>query len=203
MNIFIVRHGATEWNEKDLVQGNIDLPLSEKGRKAVEKTAEYLKSINFKMVFTSNMERSKETGKIIAEKKGINDIISIKELNELDCGDWEGLSMNEIRGERVDEYKALMDSPDYKIPGGESFHDVVSRFKKGWEKLMDKTRGENILFVSHIVITRAFLYSKLGIPYNSIRNFILSNGSVSMFEFDRNRYFMKLWNYQPYKNEIS
>jgi broad specificity phosphatase PhoE len=39
MNIFIVRHGATEWNEKDLVQGNIDLSLSEKGKKAVEKTA--------------------------------------------------------------------------------------------------------------------------------------------------------------------
>jgi broad specificity phosphatase PhoE len=203
MNIFIVRHGATEWNEKDLVQGNIDLSLSEKGKKAVEKTAEYLKSIDFKVVFTSSMTRSKETGEIIAAKKGIKGVVSIKELDELDCGDWEGLSMDEIRGVRVDEYKALLKSPDYKIPGGESFHDVVSRFKKGWEKLLDKAHGENILFVSHIVITRAFLYSNLGIPYGSIRNFIINNGSVSMFEFDKNRYFMKLWNYQPYKNEIS
>ncbi len=202
MNIYIVRHGATEWNDKELVQGNIDLPLSSKGKEDVRKTAEYLKSIDFKSVFTSGMLRSKETGKIIADKKGIKTIISIPELNELDCGEWEGLSMEEVREKKGEEYQNLLKSPDYKIPGGESFHDVVHRFKIGWEKLMEKSKGENIVFVSHIVITRAFLYSNLGISYSSIRNFIINNGSVSMFEFDKNRYFMKLWNYLPYKNEI-
>ena len=204
MNIYIVRHGATEWNEKDLVQGNIDLSLSEKGHKEVEITADFIKNLKFDMVFTSGMRRAKETGEIIAKKKGLDELVSIKELDELDCGDWEGLSMDEIRTERKDEYINLLESPDYKIPGGESFHDVVSRFEKGWKKLMEIAKGRDILFISHIVITRAFLYKNLNIPYLSIRNFIINNGSVSLFEFDdkRGRYLMKLWNYIPYKDEI-
>ncbi len=201
MNIYIVRHGSTEWNEKDLVQGNIDIELSEKGRVEVEKTAEFLKNIRFKRIFSSEMKRAFHTAEIINKNKNL-EITTVKELNELDCGEWEGLTMQQIREERADEYSTLRKNPEYKIPGGESFMDVVRRFKVGWEKVMRMSSGEDFLFVTHIVITRAFLFTNMGIPYESVRSFIINNASFTHFEFDNGRYFLKLWNYRPYENGI-
>lgn len=201
MNIYIVRHGSTEWNEKDLVQGNIDIELSERGRAEVEKTAEFLKNIEFKRIFSSEMKRAFHTAEIINKNRNL-EITTVKELNELDCGDWEGLTMQQIREERADEYSKLKENPEYKIPGGESFMDVVRRFKVGWEKVMQMSNGEDFLFITHIVITRAFLFTNLGIPYESVRSFIINNASFTHFEFDNGRYFLKLWNYRPYENGI-
>ena len=201
MNIYIVRHGATSWNEKDIVQGNIDIELSEKGKSEVEKTAEYLKNLKFNKIFTSELRRTFNTAEIIG--KGRNaDIVKIKELNELDCGDWEGLTMEQIRNERAEEYAKLKADPEYKIPGGESFMDVVRRFKIGWQKVLKLSEGKDFLFITHIVITRAFLYSNLGVPYESVRSFVINNASFTHFEYDNGRYFLKLWNYRPYENGI-
>ncbi len=201
MNIYMVRHGATEWNEKDLVQGNIDIGLSKRGIEEVKKTAEFLKGFKFKRIFTSELRRAFHTAEILRGDRNI-EIVKVRELNELDCGQWEGLTMQEIRERRKKEYENLRRDPEYKIPGGESFMDVVRRFRKGWDKVLQASDGEDILFVTHIVITRAFLFSNLGIPYESIRAFVINNASFSHFEFDSDRYFLKLWNYRPYQNGI-
>ncbi len=196
MLIYLIRHGSTEWNEKDLVQGLIDLELSKIGISQVKKTGEFFNKKNIKKIFTSPLKRALQTAEILNEK--LNSEISIvEELRELDCGVWEGMKMDDVREKYRDVYQKLMESPFTKIPEGESFSDVVERFRIGWKKVLKSVDySSEIIVVGHIVIIRAFLYENMKIPYSIIRNFRIDNSSISIFEKIDERYIMKLWNYR-------
>ncbi len=202
MIIYLVRHGSTKWNEKDKVQGLINNELSKKGVEQVKETAKFLRNFKIDKIYASPLKRAYKTAEIINEKIK-SEIKVIDEFIELDCGVWEGMRMDEVRVKYEDIYKKLMLSPDVKIPDGESFRDVSERFKEGWKKVLDEGK-ENILIVSHIVITRAFLYENVKVPYSTLRNFKIENASLSIVEKNNEKYIVKLWNFTPwrYKNVL-
>jgi len=202
MNIYFVRHGATEWNNQEKIQGTSDIKLSKQGISNTIKTANFLKSYSFKNIFTSNLSRAKQTAKIISKENNNIPVSSFDYFNELDCGDWEGITLKNIKTKRAKEYNKLSTDPYFKIPNGESFANVEERFKKGWPIILEKSNNQNFVFITHIVITRVFLFSFIGIPYKSLRRFKIDNSSVSIIQKDNNKCFINLWNYKPYKDEL-
>ena len=120
MRIILIRHGSTIWNEEGKYQGTIDVPLSDRGRQEAEMVAERLREEKIKAIYSSNLGRARETAEIIARPHGLP-VQVIDELGEINFGDWEGLTAQEIKdkfGEQA--YRTWLEDPvNADISGGD------------------------------------------------------------------------------------
>ena len=90
MKVYLIRHGETDWNIDGKLQGKVDIPLNEKGRKVAELTRDALKEIDFDVAFSSPLSRAYDTAKIILEDREIP-IIKDERLIEIGFGAYEGV----------------------------------------------------------------------------------------------------------------
>lgn len=89
MNIIVVRHGQTDWNVRDLLQGRTDIELNETGKLQAIETASNLKNINIDAIFVSPLKRTRRTAEEINRTKNLNMTID-ERLIERGFGDYEG-----------------------------------------------------------------------------------------------------------------
>ena len=90
-----MRHGETDWNRERRFQGHADTPLNDSGRAQARELAEQLAVEDIDAVYTSDLLRARETAEIIAARLGA-DVVALRELREIDVGEWQGLSWPEI-----------------------------------------------------------------------------------------------------------
>lgn len=95
-HVFLVRHGATEWNEMKRAQGQADIELNDEGRKQAIHAAAELADVDVTAVYASDLKRAVDTAQAIAERHGVA-VVTDAALREIDQGDWQGLSVDEIR----------------------------------------------------------------------------------------------------------
>ena len=131
MEIYLLRHGVTDWNSAFRIQGDTDIPLNDIGRKMAVQTAEKLKEkgIAFERVFSSPLSRAVETAKIVS---GFEHVVTDERLNEMNFGHMEGQSMKELNG--IDPFVEYFknDCLKYDIEAAkeediESFASLISR----------------------------------------------------------------------------
>ena len=91
MELYLIRHGETAWNDKKLIQGNIDIPLNAEGVNQAKILSEILKEIPFDIIFTSDCRRAKKTAIELAKKTKVKCTLD-KRLRNRNFGDWEGLT---------------------------------------------------------------------------------------------------------------
>ena len=155
-NLLLVRHGQSEWNEKNLFTGWEDPGLTKKREDEAQNAGLLIKElgINFDHLFTSALIRAQLTGSIILNEIGQNEIPTIKNqaLNERFYGDLQGLNKDECR-EKWGEEKVQMWRRSYEMgpPGGETLKEtgerVIPYFKEEINPLILK--GKNILIAAH------------------------------------------------------
>ncbi len=155
-NLLLVRHGQSEWNEKNLFTGWEDPGLTKKGEDEAQNAGLLIKElgINFDHLFTSALIRAQLTGSIILNEIGQNEIPTTKNqaLNERFYGDLQGLNKDECR-EKWGEEKVQMWRRSYEMgpPGGETLKEtgerVIPYFKEEINPLISK--GKNILIAAH------------------------------------------------------
>lgn len=162
-DIYLIRHGAVplEGSKKRFV-GQLDLPLSSDGIAQVQGLCEELRDIRFTTVFCSDLKRSVATAAILtADRPGVT-VLQRPELREIDLGEWEGLSFEEVKGAYPEEFqKRGRDIVHYQPPGGESFFDCTKRVIPAFYSLLHASRG-NILLVGHAGVNRIVLCQVLG-----------------------------------------
>jgi 2,3-bisphosphoglycerate-dependent phosphoglycerate mutase len=131
-SLVLVRHGQSQWNEKNLFTGWKDPDLTEKGEKEAIEAGLALKesSYKFDIMFTSVLLRAKRTGKLILEQMGQEDLKTFENeaLNERNYGDLVGLNKDDARkkwGE--DQVYKWRRSFDIAPPGGESLKMTAER----------------------------------------------------------------------------
>lgn len=157
-NIFIARHGETEYNRTNRIQGRgINKSLNETGRNQAENIGRALGDAGIDHIFSSSLHRSKETAEIIARKLKLI-IASYPELDEMDFGIIEGRPISEIDH----HLKSLNNNwkngnTAFALDEGESPDVVLKRVTKRTDKLLKTHRGENILFVLHGRLIRILL----------------------------------------------
>jgi len=161
--IYLVRHGLTDWNEKGLLQGQSDIPLNKEGEKqAIEAAKKHFKKIKFAAFFSSDLVRAKRTAEIIAlEKKMAVETSTL--LRERDFGPFEGRHFNEVMKElRLDiqSFRILTDQEADSL-GIESDTKVMERFLRFLREVAVAYQGKKILVVTHGSVMRVFL-TKLG-----------------------------------------
>ena len=152
MNIYLLRHGETDWNQEGRLQGHTDIPLNQNGRTQINHTAEVLAHllVDMDLIISSPLSRAYESAKIIAERMSYEkDNIIIEPLLIERCfGVGEGLTT----AERKEKYP----SGDY--PEMESLEDLIKRAQSVYGKIVKSyENSDNILVVAHGAILYAML----------------------------------------------
>ena len=168
--IYLTRHGQTEWNKADIMQGWQNSPLTHLGKKQVCQLGERLKSIFFDAIFTSDSDRAFHTAEIITQnrKQEINRIAALREIN---LGEWEGRSISEFKQSNPIEYQNFWKSPHlYTSSTGENFFDVKERVIPAIEKIIHQYPQECVLIVVHTVVVKIILAYFDNVPIQKLWN---------------------------------
>lgn len=183
--IYLVRHGETDWNVENRIQGRRDLPLNEKGKKQAKRVAENLLHINIDTIYTSPLSRAKETSKIIAGLH-TSPILEDERLVEADHGDLEGITRDEFKKRFQDNliaHSKLSREERLKnqiAPGCESVHEISERVTPCLKEITLKAKGVTVV-VCHGFVMRALLIVHGGFDDRAL---LVRNGAVVAFSSD-------------------
>ena len=190
----LVRHGQSEWNEKNLFTGWKDPKLTPRGVDEAIKAGKELKEAgySFDKMFTSDLFRAQDTGRIILEQMDIPSIEVIKDvsLNERNYGDLAGLNKDEARkkwGE--DQVHIWRRSFDVPPPGGESLKDTAERVLPYFKEniIPELIEGLNILVAAHGNSLRALVMELEEISSEEIVELEISTGVPLVYKFEENK----------------
>ena len=188
--LVLIRHGQSEWNEKNLFTGWKNPPLTEKGIEEAELAGIRIKNLNidFSHYFTSALIRAQETGEIILNQLEKEKIIKTRsqKLNERDYGDLSGLNKDEAKKEwgedQVHIWRRSFDTPP---PGGESLKDTADRvlpyFEEEIKPLVEQ--GNNILICAHGNSLRSLIMSLEEISPSEIVKVEIGTGEPILFSY--------------------
>lgn len=143
MNIIVVRHGQTDWNVRDVLQGRTDIELNEKGKLQAIETADNLKDINIDAIYVSPLERTRKTAEEINKTRKLDMIID-KRLIERGFGEYEGQSGVDFK--KYWDVQANISDNNVE-PVKELFERIYSLLNEIWE-LYGNT-NKTILLVTH------------------------------------------------------
>jgi broad specificity phosphatase PhoE len=184
VQIYLVRHGETEWAATGKHTSTTDVPLLDSGRRDAELLRERLERHDFELVLTSPRQRARVT----AELAGLGDRLEVDEdLVEVDYGEYEGLTTPEIR-EHVPGWTVWENGS----PGGETVDDVGVRADRVIERAL-AADGDVALF-AHGHLLRILGARWIGLPAIYGGHLALSTGSLSTLGFERERRTISLWN---------
>ena len=185
MRVYFVRHGQTDWNKQQRIQGRTDIPLNEEGITQAEKSAQYFSNELFDLVVTSPLTRAKQTAQIIAATNNLP-IVEMLQFIEKNYGDIEGLTLEE----RANRF------PNGQCENQESLEQLIDRIKDGLAHLEANYKGKNIIVVAHGGIINALLahLSNGEIGTGKTR---LNNACITKIIYSKNS-----WKIESY-NEIS
>ena len=152
MKLYIVRHGETEWNKARRIQGQVDIPLNEFGRRLARKTAKGLSDITFDLCYSSPLSRARETAALLLEGRD-TPVIEDARISEMAFGEYEGRCCSRSGWNLPEEFRRFFDGPDkYQAPaGGENFAQVKERTGEFLKELYGRTeyQDSNILIATH------------------------------------------------------
>jgi probable phosphoglycerate mutase len=183
VELWLVRHGQTEWSAAHRHTSTTDLPLLEPGERDAISLRDRLAGPHFDLVLTSPRQRARRT----AELAGFPDAEVDPDLVEWEYGDYEGRTTEEIR----------QDVPDWTVwthpvPGGESADDVAARCDRVVQRV--RAAGERVLVFGHGHALRALTARWLGEPVSFGRHVKLDTATLSTLGFERETPAILRWN---------
>lgn len=185
--LWLIRHGETEWSLNGKHTSRTDISLTDEGRRLAEHLREYLAGRDFSTVFCSPMQRARETCAIA----GFGDVAVIDEgLSEWDYGVYEGRTTQEIRAE-LPGWNVFR----YSIVGGESLEHVGERANDVIRRAL-AAAGDNgrVAMFAHAHILRILAAKWIGQPAAGGQSLVLGPGSVSVLGFERETRVIVRWN---------
>lgn len=148
--IYIIRHGQTELNSRQALQGRSDHPLNEAGIRQAQQAAKMLQGISFAAVYSSPLSRAVQTAKIIAPQ--LEPVID-ERLIEMDYGPYEGMSLHDLAPEVLTFFSDFVNNP---APAGMEQLDSVVR--RAGAFLRERCRIDaNILISTHAIAMKGIL----------------------------------------------
>ena len=182
--LYLVRHGETEWSHDGRHTGRTDIPLTPRGRHEAELVGRYLTGHRFVLVLTSPLARAAETCRL-AGFAGV--ALERADLREWDYGEYEGRTTSEIREERPG-WTLWRDG----VPGGESVEEVGSRA----DAVIAEARaaGGDVALFAHGHLLRILAARWLGLPARDGALLALDPATVSILGYERETSVVRLWN---------
>jgi len=179
MRIFLLRHGATDWNLAGKCQGLTDVKLNAAGRAQAEAAAELLAGEAVAAIYSSRLTRARATAAAVARRHGLEVIVE-ENLHELDHGALEGLTFAEIHNVHTDFIRDWRERPaEALVPGGEPLAAVERRAWQALQRIVARHRDdETLVVVSHNFPILAVVCRVLGTPLNGYRAYHVAPGAL-------------------------
>jgi broad specificity phosphatase PhoE len=163
--IILVRHGEVDGIEPPTFRGREDLLLTPRGVRQAELTRDYLLNLGTATaLFASPLNRCQTTAEIIAGPQGLL-LEAAQELNDIDYGQWQGETHQEVRQRDPQLFDAWMTAPEtVRLPGGESLQKAADRAVSALRRALVRREGSTVIIVSHDSIIQLILLHVLGLP---------------------------------------
>lgn len=158
VTLYMTRHGQTEWNVQQRIQGWFDSPLTTYGKEQAQALCKRLAKTPFIAAYASPSGRALDTAKLILE--GHQTPIFIKhELKEINVAEWQGMTLPAIEATYPIQYDDYFHHAErFRSTEGEDFYDVLERAKKLIAKIESKYAPEdNVLIVTHSVVKKVLI----------------------------------------------
>ena len=189
MKLFLVRHGQTAWTVAKRYQGTTDIPLNQEGIRQAQAIARILRRERPTRLYTSTLQRTRQTGHWIAKACGMKSIKDSR-LNELDFGKWEGSYYDGLLQTGGEPFKEWREGKLAKPPGGESLASLARRVGQFLKELLRHHSEETVVVVSHGGPIKMFLLEMLKIPFCSLWSFRIEPASICLIE--GNKYLLQI-----------
>lgn len=198
--LFFVRHGMTEYNLADRVQGgDIDSPLLPQSLEDAKKTGLRLKEYGFEHIIASPQERVVETTRLITSQFDHEFTIHYTDdLKEFGYGSWEGAFIPHWRETSPDTFYNLRNRPDLYDPSafnGETYPELIKRGSRAIHRSIEQFPNSDLLFVGHSIMWTTTLLSLIGKDLKDIRSQEpLANTSISELGYAKGKFTLNAWN---------
>jgi broad specificity phosphatase PhoE len=180
--LVLVRHGQSTWNREHRIQGQLDPPLSDEGRRQAARLGKRLTGRRFVGFYSSDLQRAMETAKLAGQALRIEPT-PMPEIREIFLGGWEGLRTDELAGRFPQAWARWVEEPDWDlVPGGEGSAAFEARVDAALHSLFARHREGDVLVVTHGGVIQIALHRVVGRPGRGIFPFRIQNASVSVIE---------------------
>ena len=187
MQIVLLRHGATDWNLQGRCQGSSDRRLTEVGLRQAEQISMQLGNETIHAIYSSSLERARQTAALVSRPHNLPVMIE-DDVRELDHGELEGLTFNEIKAKFSDFLTVWRTTPaELQIPGGERLADVAERAWRALSRIAQRHEtDQTVVVVSHNFPILGVVCRVTGTDLNNYRSFHLDPCGVTRITQHRN-----------------
>ena len=179
MNIYLLRHGQTCWNQERRLQGLRDVPLNSVGIRQSRRLIEWHRKTAVTRIVSSPLVRARRTAEILGEYGGPCPLVDDR-LREIDHGPWTGLRLPDIEQRFPHEFATWNFFPErLRLSSSESLGAVYRRCTRFLMDVLNTGGSEDVLVVSHGVVNALLLCAALGASLRRIHEFSLPNATIS------------------------
>lgn len=184
-NLWLVRHGQTDWNRMGKWQGQSpDAPaLNDVGRAQVLALRDQLKGLHISAIHSSDLLRARQTAELIANPLCLPVNFDLR-LREMNLGNWEGMFSEEIKARYPRELAERTHNPaTARAPSGESPSQVASRVIAAVNEIVLRHHQEKILIVAHGISLAIITCLAQGIPLEKVYEYVPANARLHQIEW--------------------
>ncbi|MCQ2506135.1 MAG: histidine phosphatase family protein [Lachnospiraceae bacterium] len=156
MEIYIIRHGQTDWNKNGKLQGGTDVPLNENGREMARNLSVAIKDVKFDRMYCSPLCRARETAEIVKRDRAI-ELLADERIHEISFGVCEGVDYRPPK-EDTPIWNFFFNTGEYEAPeGAETLESIIERAKNFLIDEIEPLEGkyERIAIVAHGAMNKA------------------------------------------------
>lgn len=165
--VVFLRHGQTEWNHTDRLQGQADVALDETGMAQAHAAARALGGRDFVAVYSSDLARARVTAETVAADLGLPVVVDPR-LQEINVGSWSGLTRSQVEQEFPGYATLYFDGVDFRRSStGETVAEMVARALPAVEAIIAAHPGRQVLVVAHGLMLAKVIQRLLGIADES------------------------------------
>ncbi len=188
LNIYLVRHGQTEWNIERRFQGWLDSPLTEQGIGVARELGEKIAHMQFNRCISSTSERAMKTMSLILPSE-METFETDPRLREICLGPWQGMTHEVIEELYPEQLRQFYMMPElFKLQDAETYWDVMARIEDFLTPIISATNDDeedyNILIVTHGITLMLFQLIFDGNPLSELPRYSVT-GNASVHHFQR------------------
>lgn len=181
--IWLVRHGQTDWNLEGRLQGQLDVPLNEAGLEQANQLAATLAGKKFSALFSSDLMRARQTAEIISMVVGLP-IHFDRRLREISQGQFEGMLFSEV----VEKFESALEDRarnpvNSRLPGGESVAELATRFRNCMDEIACSNFRAPVLVVAHGLAIATIVCQARKYPLETVYSHIQENATAEIIEW--------------------
>lgn len=203
--VYLIRHGESEANMRDVFLGHCNMNLTLIGRKQASMTADYLKNqvCHADVIYSSDLVRAYQTAKCTAERFNMP-IIKDKNLREIDAGFWDNVKFEDLANEFADSYDIWCKNIGFaRCDGGESVEELQRRVVSAVTNIAQKHKDGVVFLFTHATPIRVFAAHCLMKSLEDMKDVPwVANASVTKVIYDNQAFELVEYGYDGFMGDL-